>query len=238
MDFFDDCVVTFFKNAHFHESKHIILQKLLQKCADTVMVRLIWHADKKLFIHPDNMVKIDLKWNDFIEANIRLLPEEINLYKLVKSELFVNLTDVQKFINIFINKNEVGFLTEILAIDGFSTQNPLKYVENLKIGDNGSSHIQIIRKIYKELKSVHVEIVYLSLLKIYLHFAKDDEIIQLLLNTINSIKATESNIVTSIYINNIDNLETTALTKIAHLKLFTKKINRPVFLRKKKDAVI
>lgn len=239
MDFFDKCIVTFFKNAHFHESKRVILQKILQKCADTVMVRLIWYSeDKKLYIHPDNMVKIDLKWNDFIKANIKLLPEDVNLYKLVKSELFINLVDVQKFINIFINKKEVGLLTELLAMDGFSTQNPLKYVENLKIGDTGSSHVQVIRKIYRELKSVHVEIVYLSLLKIYLHFAKDDEIIQLLLNTIKSAEVNniESEIVTNIYTNQINDLETTAFTKMAHLKLLKKKMNRPTLPKKTKKV--
>lgn len=239
MDFFDRYMTTLFKHSHFNKTKQIILQKLLQQCADTIRIRLIWYnMDKKLCIHSHNMLKIDLKWNNFIQANVKLLPEELNLYKLMKSELFIDLTDVQKFINIFINKNEMGFLRELLGIDGFLTQNPLKYVENLKIGDEGSDHVHVIRKIYRELKSLHVEVIYSSLLKIYLNFAKDDEIIQLLINTIKSLPSSQNNdeskIITTIYTSHILDLETTALTKIAHLKLLKKKMNRPTTTKKKR----
>lgn len=240
MDFFDHCMTTLFKQAHFHETKQLILQRLFQKCADTIKIRLIWYdTNKKLRIHPANMLKIDLKWKDFIRADIKLLPEELNLYKLIKTELFIDLIDVQKFINIFINKNEMNFLRELLAMDGFLTLNPLKYVENLKIGDKESDHIYVIRKVYREIKSLRVEVVYSSLLKIYLNFANDDEIIQLLINTIKSLElnqdSVESKIITQVYTSHILDLETIALTKIAHLKLLKKKMIRPILSKKKKN---
>lgn len=241
MDFFEQCVTTLFKHAHYLETKQLLLQKLLQKYADTLKVQLIWHnTNKKLHIHPDNMIKIDRKWKDFIRANVKLLPEELNLYKLMKSELFIDVIDVQKFINIFINKNEMEFLKELLGMDGFFTYNPLKYVENLKIGDKGSDHIHVIRKIYRNLKPLHVEVVYSSLLKIFLHFTNDDEIIQLLVNTINSLELSQNNveseIVTTMYTSHISDLETTALTKIAHLKLLKRKMNRPVLSKERKKV--
>lgn len=238
MDLFKNSLVLLFKEAHKFENKSSILGKLLEIYANSLNIYLIWDGmyTKYLVIHFDNVLKIDKKWDNFIKTN-KLLPEELNIYKLIKSERCVNIILITKFIAIFINKKESKFLAELLGIDGFLTQNPLKYINNLKIGDKGFNHVQVTRLLYQNIKGICVKTVFLNLLNIYTKYiVDDDEIQQIIKNSLESDAYNES--IETLYINNIDDLETTALTKIAQLKLLKKKVNRPTPSKRKKKKVV
>lgn len=238
MDLFNNSIILLlFKEAHKFENKSSILGKLLEIYANSLNIYLIWDGmyTKYLIIHFDNSLKIDKKWANFIKTN-KLLPEELNLYKLIKSERCVNIILITKFIAIFINKKENKFLAELLGIDGFLTQNPLKYINNLKIGDKGFNHVQVTRLLYQKIKGICVKTVFFNLLKIYTKYIVDDEIQELIKNNLESDTYNKS--IETLYINNIDDLETTALTKIAQLKLLKKKMNRPTPSKRKKKKVV
>ena len=147
---------------------------------------------------------------------------------MLKFSDFVHLQDIQKFINILVVKNESNFLSELLAIDGFH-DNIKNYIDNLKVGGQGSTHVHCIRNIYSTFQNCPVKVVYLVLLKIYIKFAKDDEIQQLMKNTINEFEDFHDCLtkkITDMYINNVENLETIAMLKMAQLRIQKKKMKK------------
>lgn len=229
-------LATVIKDAHLYTSQQTIIQRLLSKCANILEINLNWQPDKNnIYIHPDNMIKIDRKWQSLIENGVKLLHDEENVYKLIKYSDFVNIHDMQKFINILINKKEEDFLLELFAVDGFQGLTNIKnYIFNLKIGSKGRNHIQVIRNIYTTFQGSPVKIIHLTLLKIYLSFAKDDEMQQLITNTIDELEneickvekiflKSDVDKIKNMYLTSVEDLETIALIKMVQLKLQKKK---------------
>lgn len=228
----DNYTVTILKNSNPYATKESISRRVLQECAEIMNIDLNSYTNKNImYIHPDNMDKIDLKWQSLVEQGKKILHDEQNTYKLLKSSDFVNILDVQKFISILSSKNEENFLSELLAIDGFQGLKDHKnYVENLKIGEKGSDHVQIIREIYQKFH-VPVKVVYYTLLKIYEQFTTDEEI-QKFINNLTEELSTEMgnyNIddITEFYENAINakslELKSIALIKLAQIKNQKKK---------------
>lgn len=239
-DFFNSLdlyLITITKEAHPYTSKNAILQRVLYECSNILNIDLNWHQDKHIIqIHPDNILKIDGIWQKLNKHEIKITHDEENVYKILKNSDFIHVLDIQKIITILINKHEEYFLAEWLALDGFH-DNLKNYIENLKIGNNGNTHIHVVRNIYKKFKNLNIEIIYFILLKIFIHFAKDDEIKQLVLNTIheleNDLNEMEKMIlklnmenITNLYINNVENIESVALLKMAQLKIKNKKVKK------------
>ena len=56
-------LATLLREAHSYTATQTILQRLLDKCANTLKIDAEWSMDKNMiYIHPDNMRKFDLKW--------------------------------------------------------------------------------------------------------------------------------------------------------------------------------
>lgn len=246
-DFFnalDLYLVEITKEAHPYTSKTAILQRLLYTCSNILNIDLNWYQSKNIIqIHSDNILKIDGIWQKINSQEMKITHDEENVYKILKNSDFIHVLDIQKIINILVNKNEEIFLAELLAVDGFHG-NFKNYIDNLKIGHNGNTHIHVIRNIYKEFKGCTVRIIYLILLKIFIRFVKDDEIKQLVLITIheleNDVNEMEKNIlnsnmekITTLYINNVENIESIAMLKMAQLKIKNKKAKNFKTQRKK-----
>lgn len=247
----DNYTVTILKNSNPYATKESISRRVLQECAEIMNIDLNSYTNKNImYIHPDNMDKIDLKWQSLSEEGKKILHDEHNTYKLLKSSDFVNILDVQKFISILSNKNEDQFLAELLAMDGFQGLKDHKnYVENLKVGDKGSDHVHIIREIYQKF-NVPVKVVYYTLLKIYENYTTDEEI-QKFINNITEELSTEMvnyNIddITEFYENAINarslELKSIALIKLAQIKnqkkksKATKRKLKVKFVKEKKKA--
>lgn len=231
----DCCLIEIVKDAHPYTSKHTILRRLLNRCAEILDIDLNLHNNNKrfMYIHPDNMFKIDTKWQSLKQRGLKILHEEENVYKSIKNSDLVHVYDLQKFINILIQKTGTDFLILLLAIDGFQGLNPKNYLDNLRIADEGSTHIHVIRDIYKHFNGLPVTLMYLMLLKIYIRFAKDDEMQQLMINVINDLENKSCKIekklfdmdrMINTYIYNVDELEAIAMLKMAQLKILKKKL--------------
>lgn len=229
----DNYTVTVLKNSNPYATKESISRRVLQECAEIMNIDLNSYTNKNImYIHRDNMDKIDLKWQSLAEEGKKILHDEQNTYKLLKSSDFVNILDVQKFINILSNKNEEDFLAELLAMDGFQGLKDHKnYVENLKIGDKGSDdHIQIIREIYRKFK-VPVKVVYFTLLKMYENYTTDEEVQKFIAKLTEELSTEMVNYniddITEFYENAINSksleLKSIALTKLAQVKNQKKK---------------
>lgn len=239
-DFFnalDLYLVTITKEAHPYASKSTILQRLLYECSNVLNIDLNWHQSKNVIqISPDNMLKIDTIWEKLNKQEMKITHDEENVYKIFKNSDFIHVLDIQKLITILVNKNEELFLVELLAVDGFHS-NLKKYIENLKIGNEGSTHVHFIRNIYKNFKDCTVKCVYYILLHVLMFFAKDDEIRQLVQNTIDELKNnfdenenTFLNLnlkkMVDLYLDTVENIESVALLKIAQLKVKNKKVKK------------
>lgn len=224
----DKSTVKVMKDSNPYSTKESINLQVLYKCANYLNVDLNAYNNKNsMYIHPDNMEKIDSKWQNLIDRGTKLSHEEQNIYKLMKSSELPNTLDVLKFFNILSNKNEDEFLTELLAIDGFQGISEIKnYVENLKFGDKGSDHVQIIREIYKKFH-VPVKVVYYALLTIYESYTTDEEVKKLVTQVKDELEdtVTEYDIkaITDMYESSISDLSSVALTKLAQLKNLNKK---------------
>lgn len=221
--------VTVMKESNPYLTKQAISRKVLQECADILMIDLNCYMDKNsMYIHTDNMEKIDAKWENLIAKGVKILHDEHNAYKIMKSSDVVNIIDLQKFITILAGKDQEEFLSQLLAMDGFRgiTDNK-NYIENLKIGDKGNSHVQIVRLIYKTFK-VPVKVVYLALLKVYENYTNDDEMKQLINNTIRDFEDDFSEYdiqgIMEMYEHSVQDIEIIALTKLAQLKNRSKKL--------------
>lgn len=237
-------LITTIQEAHPYTSKTAILERVLYQCSNILNIDLNWHQDKNIIqIHPDNIFKIDIIWEKLNKQEMKITHDEENVYKILKNSDFIHILDIQKIITILINKHEEDFLAELLALDGFHG-NLKNYIENLKIGNDGNTHIHVIRNIYKNFKGCTVKIIYLILLKIFIYFTKDDEIKQLVLNTIHELEhdvnETEKIIlnlnmekITNFYVKNIENIESVALLKMAQLKIHNKKVKKFKTQRKK-----
>lgn len=229
----DNYTITILKNSNPYATKESISRRVLQEIAEIMNIDLSSYTNKNImYIHPDNMDKIDLKWQHLAEEGKKILHDEQNTYKLLKSSDFVNILDVQKFINILSNRNESEFLSELLAMDGFQGLKDHKnYVENLKIGNKGSGHIQVIREIYQKFK-VPVKVVYFTLLKIYENYTTDEEVQKFITNLTEelSTEMVKFNIddITEFYENAINSksleMKSIALIKLAQIKNQNKKI--------------
>lgn len=239
-DFFnalDLYLITITKEAHPYTSKTAILERLLYKCSDILSIDLNWHQSKNIIqISPDNMLKIDNIWEKLNKQEMKMTHDEENVYKILKYSDFIHVLDIQKLITILVNKNEEHFLVELLAMDGFHS-NFKKYIENLKIGNDGNTHVHFIRNTYKNFKDCTVKCIYCILLHVLMFFAKDDEIRQLVLNTIDEIgndfdknEKTFLNLnckkIVNLYIDTVENIESVAILKIAQLKIKNKKVKK------------
>lgn len=216
------------KNSNPYTTKETVLQKVVKKCAEILEFDLNSLITKNtIYIHPDNMNKIDLKWHSFMEQGMKLSHEELNTYKIIKSSDYVNLFDIQKLINIFVSKNENAFLAEILAVDNFDSADFKNYILNLKYGDKGDSHVYIIKEIYQKFNAP-VPVVYFALLQIYKKFTHDKEILDIVTNEINklenSIDKYLAQDIANMYENSIGQLQEIALCKLLQLKNNFKKI--------------
>lgn len=230
----DSYLITITKEAHPYTSKNAILEQLLDKCSNILSIDLNWHQSKNMIqIHPDNMLKIDEIWQKLNRQEIKTIHEEENVYKILKNSNYIHILDIQKMITLLINKNEKQYYISLLAIDGFYS-NLKKYIENLKIGNDGNTHIHIIKYIYKTFPGCTVRIIFFILLHIFIRFANDDEIKQLVQNTIcefkNKLDENENNFlnwnmekITHFYMNQVENIESVALLKLAQLKIKNKK---------------
>ena len=220
--------VKIMKNSNPYTTKESISRKVLQDCADALNLDMnIYNNKNIMYIHPDNMQKIDSKWQNLMDRGIKLSHEEQNVYKLLKSSEFVNILDVQKFFNILSSKDEDEFLFELLAVDGFQGISEMKnYVENLKIGDEGSDHVHVIREIYRKFR-VPVKVVYYALLQIYEPYTTDNDVQKLITNIKDELadKVTDYDIdaIIDMYKDSFSELKPVALTKLAQLKNLKKK---------------
>lgn len=239
-DFFhalDLYLITLIKEAHPYTSKTAIVERLLYKCSTILNINLNWYEDKHFIqIHPDNMLKIDDIWPKLNKQEIKLTYDEENLYKIFKSSNFIYTSYIQKFITLLINKHEINFLHELLAVDGFHSSYK-KGIENLKIGNDGNTHVHVIRKIYKMFQGFTERILYLILLRIFIRFSKDDEVYCLISNIIREL---EQNLndhekyflnlnmekMINFYITNVENIESVAILKMAQLKIKNKKVKK------------
>lgn len=228
----DNYTITILKNSNPYATKESISRRVLQEIAEIMNIDLSSYTNKNImYIHPDNMDKIDLKWQRLAEEGTKILHDDQNTYKLLKSSDFVNILDVQKFISILSNKSEDTFLSELLAMDGFQGLKDYKnYVENLKIGDKGSDHVQVIREIYQKFK-VPVKVVYYTLLKIYENYTTDEEIQKFITNLTEELSEEMVNFniedITAFYENAIASksleMKSIALIKLAQIKNQKKK---------------
>lgn len=239
-DFFhalDLYLITLTKEAHPYTSKTAILERLLYKCSTILSIDLNWHQGKHIIqIHPDNMLKIDDIWPKLNKQEIKLTYDEENLYKIFKNSDFIHVFYIQKIITLLINKHEKDFLNELLAVDGFHS-NYKKCIENLKIGNEGNTHIHVIRKMYKMFEGYTTKLLYLTLLRTFIQFAKDDEVHCLISNIIrelekdlneNEKKFLSLNMekMINFYMNNVENIESIAMLKMAQLKIKNKKVKK------------
>lgn len=216
------------KESNPYATKESISRRVLQECADILNVDLNNPNNKSImFIHSDNMEKIDSKWQNLIDRGTKIPHDDHNAYKLLKASQFVNILDVQRFLNFLSNNAENEFLSELLAIDGFQGFTEHKnYVENLKIGDKGSDNVQIIREIYKKF-NVPVKAVHYALLLIYESHATDEEVKKMIIERKDEFadKVADYDIqpIMDMYENSISDLKSIALTKLAQLKNLKKK---------------
>lgn len=206
------------KVSNQYTTKEAVLRKVLMKCADILEFDLNSFTTKNMiYIHPDIMQKFDAKWQDFMEQGIKLSHEELNTYKLIKSSEYVNVLDAQKFINILANRNETVFLNEILAVDNFDSGEFKNYILNLKYGDKGSSHIQIIRDIYRKF-AAPVNVVYFALLQIYKNFTNEKEVLDMVMNELNKLDSKVDKLLVE-DIANMYEISVTNVREIAQMKL-------------------
>lgn len=230
-------LITITKEAHPYTSKVAVLERLLDKCANLLNIDLNWHQSKNMIkIHEDNILKIDEIWQKLNKQEMKTTHEEENVYKILKNSNFIHVLDIQKMITLLVNKNEEHFYTSLLAIDGFHS-NLKKYIENLKIGNDGKTHIHVIRHIYKTFPDYTARTIYFILLNIFIRYAKDDEIKQLVRNTIceleKEMNENENNFlnwnmekITHFYVNQVENIESVAMLKLAQLKIKNKKVKK------------
>lgn len=210
--------ITVMKNSNQYTTKEAVLRKVLIKCADILEFDLNSFTTKNvIYIHSDNMDRIDAKWQSFMEQGIKLSHEELNIYKLIKSSEYVNVLDAQKFINILANRNETVFLTEILAVDNFDSGEFKNYIFNLKYGDKGSSHIQIIKDIYRKF-AAPVNVVYFALLQIYKNFTNEKEVLDMVMNELNKLDSKVDKLLVE-DIANMYEISVTNVREIAQVKL-------------------
>lgn len=210
------------RNSNQYTTKETVLRKVLDKCADILEFDLNSYAIKNtIYIHPDNMDKIDSKWQSLVEQGAKISHEELNVYKLIKSSENANILDIQKFISILSNKNENAFLVEILAVDNFESGEFKNYILNLKYGDKGSSHVQIIRDIYRKFNAP-VNVVYFALLQIYKHFTNEKEALDMILNELNKldnkVDKSVAEDIANMYEISVNNIQEIAHTKLIQLK--------------------
>lgn len=230
-------LITLIKEAHPFTSKNTILERLLYKCSNILSIDLNWHQGKHIIqIHPDNMLKIDDIWLKLTKDEMKLTYDEENLYKILKNSDFIHTFYIHKFITLLINKHKEDFLNELLAVDGFHGHFK-KSIENLKIGNVGNTHIHVIRKMYKMFQDFTTKMLYLTLLNIFIRFAKDDEMYCLISNIIHKLekdldknekKFLSLNMENMIdfYIKNVENIESIAMLKMAQLKIKNKKVKK------------
>lgn len=239
-----------------HTTKQTVSWKVLQFCADSLKIDLNRCIDKKLiYLHPENVERIDSKWNSFKENKIKLLHDDITTYERIKSADYINLLDIQKFITIMLNKDQIksetnekllrdNFLYELLAMDGFhgySFNDMKNYIDNLRIGKE-SDHVQAVREIYKTF-DISADTMHLALLNIYAKFTRDDEMKQILKN----VKRDLESKISDDKLKNLDNiinayedrmnskhLETIAIMKLAQLMNRTKKMKTIIHKNAKK----
>lgn len=198
--------------------------RMLQQCAKILCIDITSYIDKNLIhVHKTNMDKFDKKWQTLLENGVNISHDNYNTYKIIKSSDFLHILDIKKFVRFFIKKNEINFINELLAVDGFKNLNAENYIENLKY-DKDNNHVFVIREIYRNM-DVSVEMLHLALLYIYEKF--DNQILQArkkkFEKQIEFKQVTLSNII-EYYTDNIQNLEDIANAKIAEIKL-TSKIN-------------
>lgn len=210
------------RDSNQYTTKEAVLRKVLNKCADILEFDLNSFAIKNtIYIHPDNMDKIDLKWKSFMEQGAKISHEELNVYKLIKSSENANILDIQKFVSILANKNETAFLAEVLAVDNFESGEFKNYIFNLKYGDKGSSHAQIIKEIYRKFNAP-VNVVYFALLEIYKNFTNEKEVLDIILNELNKLdnKVDKSLVeaIANMYEISVHNIQEIAHTKLVQLK--------------------
>lgn len=206
------------KDSNLYTTKEAVLRKVLMKCAEILNFDLNNINNKNvIYIHPDNMDKIDVKWQSFIEQGVKISHEELNVYKLIKSSDYVNILDAQKFINILANRNENAFLTEILAVDNFDGGEFKNYIFNLKYGDKGSSHVQIIKEIYRKF-AAPVNVVYFVLLQIYKNFVSEKEMSDTIMSELHKLESKVDKLLAE-DIANMYEISVTNVREIAEMKL-------------------
>lgn len=225
------------KEANPHLTKEAMSFKLIQACANYLHVNITGPADKnKIYIHPDNMERIDYKWVDMQKKGVKFSHDDHNIYKLIKSSDYASVFDLHKFINIL--KNETSFLNELLAIDGFRGD-AKNYLDNLSIGNNKNveNHVQVIRKLYPMFNYPPSETIFLALIEVYTRYIKDDESKLLVLSTTENMNH-EINLqpIMIAYENTLkEDLELVALSKLAQLKNEKKKsLKRKLRIQPKK----
>lgn len=206
------------KVSNQYTTKEAVLRKVLMKCADILEFDLNSFTTKNMiYVHPDNLQRFDAKWQAFMEQGIKLSHEELNTYKLIKSSEYVNILDAQKFINILANRNETVFLNEILAVDNFDSGEFKNYILNLKYGDTGSSHIQIIKDIYRKF-AAPVNVVYFALLQIYKKFINEKEVLDMVMDELNKLDSKVDKLLVE-DIANMYEISVTNVREIAQMKL-------------------
>lgn len=219
------------RDSNQYTTKEAVLRKVLIKCADILEFDLNSFTTKNLiFIHPDNMNRLDAKWKSFMEQGTKISHEEINVYKMVKSSEYVNMLDAQKLISILANRNENTFLAEILAIDNFDSSEFKNYILNLKYGDKGSSHVQIIKDIYRKF-AAPVDVVYFALLQIYKNFTDEKEVLDMVMNELNKLDSKVDKLlvedITNIYEISVTNIREIAQMKLIQFKNQMQKVKAP-----------
>lgn len=192
----DLAVLKEMKGASDVVTKHTINLRVYKKIAKLLNVNVDIGIDpKSISIHPDVMIKIDDKWKKNIQNNFQVSHEEMNAYDKIKSTDYVKIPDVAKFIAILIRKDIVeredkekiiksNDLNIVLGVDGFLGYTPVEmknYIENLKFGHDGDSHVETVRNMYsldiiKNLSGTDAaSIVFLALISAYKRFISDDQ---------------------------------------------------------------
>lgn len=209
-------VITEIQNSELQKAnqfvtRHTINLRVLKHVSD--LLNLPWTfrtTEKSVYLHPDNAAIIDQKWNKCLKGNFHLSHEEMNAYKLTKTDDYINTYDLSKFINILVKKDLVlrdpnssekilrnNDLNKLLAVDGFSGYLPTdmkNYIQNLQYGTGYDLHVDAVRKMYEITKVMCLSgtdaacVVFLAIVQVFSKYITDDETKLLLLNISHDVK--------------------------------------------------
>lgn len=182
---------------NYHVSIRTINFRVLKYVANELNLPWIFKPDEKgVYMHPENAAKIDEKWNKCLQS-FNMSHDEMNAYKLIKTDDYVNHYDLNKFISILVRRDQItrdpnssekilrnNDLNKLLAVDGFLgfECNDIKnYIDNLKFGYGDDSHVDTVREMYNCEKIANLSgtdsacIVFSALIEVFGKHIQDDQ---------------------------------------------------------------